>query len=185
MAGGYCTQELEQAAILLLPREIIVDTTTTSSAADHAVIEGLATHLASILGLAVAGRRTQHRPRPANPMTPHDRHISGVQMTAGIGAHVAPGSAKNDGMVLCPGTVKMFATPIAAPTASGHLLPEMERRQDARGTGVFLPARGHDGSVGTGVFMPLAGAYRTRPFKAPSSKGLKPPRLMRKEAQWQ
>ncbi|CAN6344902.1 unnamed protein product [Urochloa humidicola] len=182
MAGGYCTQELEQAAIQFLPREIIaeigiVDTTTVNSTAGHAVVEELATHLASILGLTT-GMRTQHRPRPGNLLTPHDRHISGVQMTPGIGARrVAPGSVKNDGMVLlCPGTVKMIATtPIAAPPASGDMLPEMERRQDARGTGVFLPARHRNGRVGTGVFMPLAGAYHTRPFKAPSSKGLKPP----------
>ncbi|RCV15655.1 hypothetical protein SETIT_3G074600v2 [Setaria italica] len=189
MAGGYCTRELEQVASQLLPPEIIaeigiVDDTVKNSAAtacrSHAVIEGLAAHLASILSLA--GKRTQHRPRPAIA-APHNQHVSRVLKTNGGGSmgHVAPGSGKNDDTVLCPGTVKIFATPVPALPAGANLLPE--RRQNGRsGTGVFLPARRHNGSGGTGVFMPLAGAYRTRPFKSPSSKGPKPPRLMRKEA---
>ncbi|CAN6335985.1 unnamed protein product [Urochloa humidicola] len=192
MAGGYCTQELEQVARQFLPREIIaeigiVDDTLNSAATPYAVIEGLATHLAVVLGLA--GERTQRRPlRPANATRPHNQHTSRVLATnnggGGTPAHVVPGSRTNDDdKVLCPGTVKMFATLVAAARSSADLLPE--RRQNGRsGTGVFLPAaRHHDGSGGTGVFMPLAGAYRARPFKSPSSKGRKPPRLMRKEAQ--
>ncbi|PVH61627.1 hypothetical protein PAHAL_3G080800 [Panicum hallii] len=174
MAAGYCAQELERvAANHLLPPEIIaeigivVDTTVNSAAAcrSHAVIEGLAAHLASILGLA--GMGTQHRPPPANA-TPHNQHAD-LKTNGGMMAHVAPGSGKNDDMVLCPGTVKMFATTpvVAAPPASSADL---------------LPERRHQNGRGTGVFMPLAGAYRARPFKSRSSKGVKPPRLMRKEA---
>jgi hypothetical protein len=162
MAGGYCTQELEQVASFLLPPEIIaeigiVDNSVNSTAAaarrSHAVIEGLATHLASILGLA--GMGTQHRPRPANAAS-HNQHVSRVLTTSGGGTTarvaLAPGSWKNDSMVLCPGTV---TTPLAASPAD-----------------VFLPpARRHNGRGGTGVFLPLAGAYRTRPFKSPSSNG--------------
>jgi len=78
-------------------------------------------------------------------------------------AHVAPGSGEND-VVICHGSVKTSAAPIAPP-ASADLIPA--RRHSGRSTGVFLPA----GSGGTGVFMPRADAYHTRAFKSPGSKG--------------
>ena len=89
-------------------------------------------------------------------------------------AHVAPDSRRNgDMVVLCPGTVKVFATtPVAAPPASADMAEMKRRHQNGSGTGVFLPARHQDHHrSGTGVFMPLAGAYRTRPFNSRSSKG--------------
>ncbi|KAF8667056.1 hypothetical protein HU200_053232 [Digitaria exilis] len=170
MAVDYCTQELEQAATQLLPPEIIADIGVADGGGDDtvnstAVIERLATHLATVLGLAGI-TTTQHRSRPTNP-TPHDqRHASRSVMA-----------------------VKTFATPISPPTplvtgADMLLLPE--RRQFGCGTGVFLPVmmhhRGGTGT-GTGVFMPLAGACSTRPFKSSRDRGMKSPRLVRKEAQ--
>jgi len=178
MAVGYCAQELERVANHLLPPEIVaeigtvVDSTVNSAAAcrGHAVIEGLAAHLASILGLA--GMGTQHRPPPANA-TPHGQHTD-LKTNGGMMAHVAPDSRRNgDMVVLCPGTVKVFATtPVAAPPASADMAEMKRRHQNGSGTGVFLPARHQDHHrSGTGVFMPLAGAYRTRPFNSRSSKG--------------
>ncbi|KAF8725558.1 hypothetical protein HU200_020092 [Digitaria exilis] len=165
MAVDYCTQELEQAATQLLPPEIMAEIGVADGGGGDnmnsaAVIERLATHLATTLGLA--GMTTQHLSRPAIATPQEQRHVSSAM------------------------AVKTFATPISPPpplaASADLLLPE--RRQFGCGTGVFLPVMMHHrgGTGGTGVFMPLAGACSTRPFKSSGSRGMKPPRQMKKEA---
>ena len=159
------TEELEEVANRLLPPEIFAEIGTTASAGtccsgSHAVIEGLAMHLISILGLADM-RTPEHQPPQANAILSINQHISRSN-----NGNVPQGFGEiND--------VAAMNMPLAAPLrAAGAYQPKPARQynNDMGITGEFMPMRRQNAS-GTGVFFPRGEVCHTRSSKSPGNNG--------------